>query len=196
MSRPPDHTGQPHRRSLASTLSCFAPLSFRTAHPAQLEPGICEAPVSSTLHQLLRSDGGNPTPRMSGAHKAMVPRVSCSLPTAPPPPLLGICSKPPTSSPSRWLCLWYVWRLCAAPTCTRVCLHVHHAPRLVPGHPTLLATAPRMLVLQVRNQRLADSPEVPQPVVGQRRLCVFKRVLLIHGSGAVLDSKGVTTNGR
>ncbi|XP_039718943.1 uncharacterized protein LOC120602789 [Pteropus medius] len=41
ISRPPDHTGHHHSLSLASILNCFAPLSFRPAHPAKLEPGIC-----------------------------------------------------------------------------------------------------------------------------------------------------------
>ena len=63
-SRPPDRTGHRQGRAGARTLNCFAPVSFRPAHPARLERGIC----SSTC--LLCPDGEHPT-------------QGCSVPTRP-----------------------------------------------------------------------------------------------------------------
>lgn len=106
ISRPPEHTGHRHSHSLASILHGCAPLSFRPAPPAKLEPRICTGTCLLRPTLRLHPEGGKPTPRMSAAHRAMVPRVSCSLRTAP-PPLLSIYSKPQQLPPADGSAFWF-----------------------------------------------------------------------------------------
>lgn len=87
-----------HGRAGARTLNCFAPVSFRPAHPARLERGIC----FSTC--LLCPNRGHPTQGCSVPTRPWYPE-SAAHGRTPPPPRLGISSSPPRPAPGRRLCL-------------------------------------------------------------------------------------------